>query len=44
MDSILSEGNYRSSLADGWKEAKRETRERERNERNRLVTRKIPRD
>lgn len=30
MDSILSEGKYRSSLADGWKEAKRENeRERE---------------
>lgn len=28
MDSILSEGKYRSSLVDGWKEAKRE-RERE---------------
>lgn len=29
MDSILSEGKYRSSLADGWKEASRK-RERER--------------
>lgn len=45
MDSILSEGKYRSSLADEWKEASRKReRERERNERNRLVTRKIPRD
>lgn len=29
MDSILSEGKYRSSLADGWKETSRNEREKE---------------